>query len=206
MNLLNTTLDKTNHFKTEKTKFYNWVSKWACNSTPTDETNINVTQICGVLQAMGFAIQYFDMPVDMNQADDQQEKLSINIICKKSGLHASLSRPHTECSCPNAGKVNEGQSIVPSTPDATAQVVKEVIFQLFSMLSETKDINQNNNNEAAAAETKDSKSTLPRQTTWEVDPKTSPPLSTSSPVPEANSDREIAIADLLQEAKGLVPL
>lgn len=37
MSLLNTTLDKTNHFKTEKLKFYNWVSKWACNSTPIDE-------------------------------------------------------------------------------------------------------------------------------------------------------------------------
>lgn len=151
---------------------------------------------------MGFAIQFVDMPVDLNQTDGQQEKLNIDIFCKKSGLRATLSRPHTVCSCPNADKASDGKSLVPSTPDATAQVVKEVIFNLFSMLTETKDINQNINNEGAAAiETKDSKSTLTRQSTWEVDPKTSPPLSTSSPLPEANSDQETAIADMLQEAR-----
>lgn len=80
MSLLNTTLDKTNHFKTEKLKFYNWVSKWACNSTPIDEVTKLYTSCISVIN---------------NQLIiDNTIYISFNCICLSQNLRIFTNRKH----------------------------------------------------------------------------------------------------------------
>ncbi|XP_023936263.2 uncharacterized protein LOC112044611 [Bicyclus anynana] len=73
------------------------------------EAYIDVVELCGILQCLGFHVKSIDTHVDKNTSTSHDGARTVIVDCQTSGLHVVLENGNLSCSCPAiASQQNSG--------------------------------------------------------------------------------------------------
>lgn len=218
--------------KSEKCRINSFLSKWTPNEHPETEVSpsktpkiqkkknenfqisVDVAEIAVVLQAIGFKIIHLHAGLVQNQND----QMSVSIYCGKSGAKAILERSGHECNChvsklpendENCNNNEKARPLLPKPPEKVLQLTREVLGYVFSK-SEAWKIGEEEDMpgrvELCGTPIRGIRP-VTRGDTWEVDPKTSPPTITSSPLPKNEKmtpDNQQILVEALNQAKAYI--